>query len=125
MNSSSKSPQVTLTHRLLGVRKKGTPPLHPPIQTNIQLRFTFHNTPRLQDLTPQNLNRYDALFVYANIERIDHQSEKNILDYVKSGHGYIPIHCASYCFLNSKPLTELTGARFKSHGTGTFKETYA
>src|SRR5258706_2009913 len=85
--------------------------------------FTY--TDRLADLTPQNLNRYDALFVYANTERIDPQSEKNILDYVHAGHGYIPIHCASYCFLNSKPLTELTGARFKSHGTGTFKETFA
>src|SRR5215208_1442683 len=85
--------------------------------------FTY--TDRLQDITPQNLARYDGLFVYANIERIDSQTEKNILDYVKAGHGYIPVHCASYCFLNSKPLTELTGARFKSHGTGVFKETYA
>src|SRR3954466_105585 len=85
--------------------------------------FTY--TDRLQDITPQNLARYDALFVYANTERIDAQTEKAILDYVRAGHGYIPVHCASYCFLNSKPLTELTGARFKSHGTGTFKETFA
>ncbi|HEV8377611.1 MAG TPA: PVC-type heme-binding CxxCH protein, partial [Tepidisphaeraceae bacterium] len=84
--------------------------------------FTY--TDRLQDITPQNLARYDGLFVYANIERIDSQTEKTILDYVHAGHGYIPVHCASYCFLNSKPLTELTGGRFKSHGTGTFKETF-
>ena len=85
--------------------------------------FTY--TDRLQDITPQNLARYDGLFVYANIERIDPKTEKTILDYVHEGHGYIPVHCASYCFLNSKPLTELTGGRFKSHGTGTFKETFA
>src|SRR6266481_879405 len=40
--------------------------------------FTY--TDRLQDITPQNLNRYDGLFVYANIERIDSQTEKAILD---------------------------------------------
>src|SRR5882724_7445530 len=51
--------------------------------------FTY--TDRLQDLTPKNLKRYDALFVYANIERIDSKTEKNILDYVHAGHGYIPI----------------------------------
>src|SRR5687768_1890163 len=85
--------------------------------------FTY--TDRLADINPTNLNRYDALLVYANIERITPDAEKAILNYVASGRGYIPVHCASYCFLNSKPLTELTGARFKSHGTGTFKETYA
>jgi type 1 glutamine amidotransferase len=85
--------------------------------------FTY--TDRLADINPANLNRYDALLVYANLERVNPEAEKAILDYVASGHGYVPIHCASYCFLNSKPLTELTGARFKSHGTGVFKETYA
>src|SRR2546421_6341553 len=96
------------------------------VYTNFARRgIDFTYTDRLQDITPENLNRYDALLVYANIERIDPTTEKNILNYVKEGHGYIPIHCASYCFLNSKPLTELTGARFKSHGTGTFKETYS
>ena len=29
-----------------------------------------------------------------------------------------PIHCASFCFLNSPKITALTGAQFKSHGTG-------
>ncbi|HEV8606796.1 MAG TPA: PVC-type heme-binding CxxCH protein [Tepidisphaeraceae bacterium] len=96
------------------------------IHSNFSRRgIDFTYTERLIDLNPTNLNRYDALLVYANIERITPDAEKSILDYVKAGHGYVPIHCASYCFLNSKPLTELTGARFKSHGTGTFKETWA
>jgi len=80
-------------------------------------------TDRLEDLTPENLGRYDALLVYANIERIAPEQEKAILDYVASGKGYVPLHCGSYCFLNSPELTALTGARFKSHGTGVFKDT--
>ena len=80
-------------------------------------------TDRLDDLNPQNLSRFDALLVYANIERIGADQEKAILDYVAGGKGFVPIHCGSFCFLNSPQLTALTGARFKSHGTGVFKET--
>ena len=35
----------------------------------------------------------------------------------------MPIHCASYCFLNSPKYIEFVGAQFKSHGTGVFEET--
>jgi len=80
-------------------------------------------TDRLDDLNADNLARFDALLVYANIERIGSAQEKAILDYVAAGKGFVPIHCGSYCFLNSPELTALTGGRFKSHGTGVFKET--
>src|SRR5205085_4397294 len=63
--------------------------------------------------------------IYANTTRIEPDEEKALLDYVASGGGFAPIHCASYCFLNSPEITALTGARFKSHGTGVFKETIA
>ncbi|HEV3003722.1 MAG TPA: PVC-type heme-binding CxxCH protein, partial [Pirellulales bacterium] len=46
--------------------------------------------------------------------------EKALLDYVAGGGGFVPIHCASYCFLNSPECIALVGAQFKSHGTGTF-----
>jgi putative membrane-bound dehydrogenase-like protein len=80
-------------------------------------------TDNVNDLNAATLNRYDVLLVYANITQITPEQEKAVLDYVESGHGYAPIHCASYCFLNSPKLTALTGARFKSHKTGVFKET--
>ena len=35
--------------------------------------------------------------------------------------GFIPLHCASYCFLNSPKYIELVGAQFQRHGTGTFR----
>lgn len=80
-------------------------------------------TDDLDDLNAQNLNRYDVLLLYANWLKISPEQEKALLDFVESGHGFAPIHCASYCFLNSPKITALIGARFKSHKTGVFKET--
>jgi putative membrane-bound dehydrogenase-like protein len=82
-------------------------------------------TDDINDLNPQTLGRYDVLMLYANITKIAPEQEKALLDFVESGHGFAPIHCASYCFLNSAKITALTGARFKSHNTGVFKETIA
>ena len=84
--------------------------------------FTY--TDRLSDLNPDTLSRYDNVLLYANIEKIAPEQERALLDYVAAGHGFAPIHCGSYCFLNSPRITALTGARFKSHGTGTFHETH-
>lgn len=80
-------------------------------------------TDKLSDLNPDMLGRFDALLIYANHTRISPEQEKALLDYVESGHGLVPIHCASFCFLNSPKYIELVGGQFKSHGTGVFKET--
>ncbi len=79
-------------------------------------------TDNLSDLNPQTLGLYDALLVYANITSVAPEQEKAILDYVASGKGFVPVHCASACFGDSKELVALMGGRFKSHGTGVFKE---
>ncbi|HZN64381.1 MAG TPA: PVC-type heme-binding CxxCH protein [Tepidisphaeraceae bacterium] len=84
--------------------------------------FTY--TDQLSDLNPDTLSRYDCVLLYANIEKIGPEQDKALLDYVASGRGFVPVHCGSYCFLNSKDITALTGARFKSHGTGVFRETH-
>lgn len=80
-------------------------------------------TENVGDLNPTTLARYDVVLLYANIERIAPDQEKALLDYVENGGGFVPVHCGSFCFLNSPKITAMTGARFKSHGTGTFKET--
>ena len=80
-------------------------------------------TDTLDSLNSTNLARYDVLVIYANHTRISPEQEKALLDYVESGHGFVPIHCASFCFLNSPKYVELVGGQFKSHGTGVFKET--
>ena len=80
-------------------------------------------TDSLADLNPVALSSYDSLLIFANHTEISPEQEKTLLDFVGSGGGLIPVHCASYCFLNSPKYIELVGAQFRSHGTGVFKET--
>ncbi|HEY1381687.1 MAG TPA: PVC-type heme-binding CxxCH protein, partial [Gemmataceae bacterium] len=80
---------------------------------------------KVEDLNPKTLAGYDGLIIYANTTRISPDQEKALLDYVESGKGFIPLHCASYCFLNSPKYVELVGAQFKSHNTGTFRTVIA
>jgi len=80
-------------------------------------------TDNMDDLNPAKLAGFDCLAVYANTTRISPEQEKAMLDFVAAGGGFVPLHCASYCFLNSPKYIELVGAQFKSHGTGVFKET--
>ncbi|MBX9583866.1 MAG: ThuA domain-containing protein [Gemmataceae bacterium] len=84
---------------------------------NIALTYTD----KLDDLNPKTLAGYDGLVVYANHEKITPEQEWALLEYVASGKGFIPVHCASYCFLNSPKYVALVGAQFRSHGTGTFR----
>jgi putative membrane-bound dehydrogenase-like protein len=72
-------------------------------------------------LNPTTLERFDGLMIYANTVKITPDEEAALLDFVTKGKGFIPVHCASYCFLNSPKYIELVGAQFKSHGTGTFR----
>ncbi|MBX9678562.1 MAG: ThuA domain-containing protein [Gemmataceae bacterium] len=72
-------------------------------------------------LNAETLSKYDGLVIYANTTEIDPAAEKALLDYVASGKGLIPLHCASYCFLNSPKYIELVGAQFQRHDTGTFR----
>ncbi|MEO6006352.1 MAG: PVC-type heme-binding CxxCH protein [Opitutus sp.] len=85
----------------------------------IQLVYTED----LSALTLQNLKRYDALLIYANIDNISPEQDKALSDYVTQGGGLFPLHCASYCFRNSDRYVSMVGGQFKSHGTGVFKTT--
>jgi putative membrane-bound dehydrogenase-like protein len=67
-------------------------------------------------LEPETLNQYDALVIYANITEINPEQEKALLEYVRSGHGFVPLHCASFCFLNSPAYIALVGGQFQRHG---------
>jgi len=76
-------------------------------------------------LNAKTLARYDGLLIYSNLTKITASQESALLDFVASGKGFIPLHCASYCFLNSPEYIELVGAQFKSHGAGTVRTTIA
>ncbi|MFN5375428.1 MAG: PVC-type heme-binding CxxCH protein, partial [Chitinophagaceae bacterium] len=77
------------------------------------INFTY--TDDLADLNPQTLAKYDALMVFANWNEIDAAAEKALLDFVASGKGFLPIHCASYCFRNSDAYVKLVGGQFWRH----------
>ncbi|WP_020473492.1 PVC-type heme-binding CxxCH protein [Zavarzinella formosa] len=74
-------------------------------------------------LNAKILDKYDGLIVFANIDTIEPEQEKALLDFVASGKGFIPLHCGSYCFRNSEKYVELVGAQFQKHGTGVFRVT--
>lgn len=78
-------------------------------------------TDQLSDLNRQRLDDFAGLVIFANQTRISSEQEQALLDYVAAGHGFIPIHCASFCFQNSDAYVALVGAQFQRHGTGVFR----
>jgi putative membrane-bound dehydrogenase-like protein len=77
------------------------------------INFTY--TDKLEDLNAKTLSKYDALMVYSNWDIISQEQEKALLDFVASGKGFLPIHCASYCFRNSNEYVKLVGGQFWRH----------
>lgn len=72
-------------------------------------------------LNAATLARFDALMIYANITQITPAQEAALLEYVSKGGGFLPVHCASFCFHNSPKYIALVGAQFQRHGTGIFR----
>lgn len=77
-------------------------------------------TEKMSDLSLDNLRKYDGLIVYSNTTEISRDQESALLEYVAGGGGFIPLHCASYCFLNSPAYIDLVGAQFSKHGGEVF-----
>jgi putative membrane-bound dehydrogenase-like protein len=90
-----------------------------PVLKERGIELTYSD--KVEELNPANLGKYDGLIIYANTTKIAPEQEQALLDYVAGGKGFIPLHCASYCFLNSPKYIELVGAQFQRHGTGTFR----
>ncbi len=82
------------------------------------INFTYTDNPN--DLNPDNLDKYDGLVIYANHEQITPEQESALLNFVEKGRGFIPIHCASFCFQNSPKYIDLVGGQFMKHGTDSF-----
>lgn len=90
-----------------------------PAMAKRKIELVYSDIP--SDLNPETLKGYDGLVVYANIDRIEDDQAKALLDFVASGKGFVPLHCASYCFRNNDQVVALIGAQFLRHGTGTFR----
>ncbi|MGV3483883.1 MAG: PVC-type heme-binding CxxCH protein, partial [Planctomycetaceae bacterium] len=78
-------------------------------------------TDRADDLAQLSKDQYAALVVYANIDTITPEQAAGLLAYVRSGGGFVPLHCASFCFRNNDEVVALIGAQFMRHGTGVFR----
>ena len=90
-----------------------------PVMAKRGIAMTYTDT--LDSLTLANLNKYDGLVIYANHDRGKPEHVKAIVDYVEAGKGFIPLHCASFCFTNDEDYIKLVGAQFRSHTTGVFR----
>ena len=77
-------------------------------------------TSRPEALNETNLAFYDGLILYANHDSITPSQEKALLGFVKDGKGFIPLHCASWCFRNSPAVVDLIGGQFKTHQYDSF-----
>lgn len=82
------------------------------------ISFTYTSNP--DDLNPENLDKYDALMIYANHDSITTSQETALLSFVEKGRGFIPVHCASWCFRNSPKYIDLVGGQFSTHKTDSF-----
>ena len=63
------------------------------------------------------LGKFDVLLLYANHGTIAPHQWKNLKSFVENGGGFVPVHCASWCFGNEPGFDQLVGGRFKSHQT--------
>ena len=61
------------------------------------------------------LGKFDVLLLYANHGTIKPNQWKNLKSFVENGGGFVPVHCASWCFGNEPEFDQLVGGRFKSH----------
>jgi len=67
------------------------------------------------------LNRFDAVLIYANHKDITPKQWSNLLNFVeKEGKGFVPVHCASWCFQNEPGFDRLVGGRFAKHKGAVF-----
>ncbi len=83
------------------------------------INFTY--TDKLADLNPETLGKYDALMLYANWDSIAPTQADALLDFVAQGKGFLPIHCASYCFRNNPEVVKLIGGQFWRHTMDTIQ----
>ncbi|WP_068139003.1 PVC-type heme-binding CxxCH protein [Roseimaritima ulvae] len=85
-------------------------------QRGIELKYTD----RMEDINPDTLANFDGLVLYANIDEIEDGQAEALLKYVASGKGFIPLHCATYCWRNNRDIVALMGGQFQRHGGRVF-----
>ena len=79
-------------------------------------------TEKASDLNPETLGEVRRPGDLRQHDR-DHARTRRRRSSITSpnGGGFVPLHCASFCFLNSPEYIALVGAQFQKHGTGEFE----
>ena len=86
------------------------------------INITYAHT--VEALTEENLAKYDVLLIFANLYKLDVETQgQALLDFAKKGGGCVLLHCAAGCFRESEfdEYVDLLGAQFKRHGKGVFR----
>ena len=83
--------------------------------------FDYVTSPAQAFDDAEYLNRFDAVLIYANHKEITPSQWTHLLNFVeKQGKGFVPVHCASWCFQNEPGFDKLVGGRFAHHKTAVF-----
>ncbi|MEC5125311.1 PVC-type heme-binding CxxCH protein [Verrucomicrobiales bacterium BCK34] len=67
------------------------------------------------------LSKFDTVLLYANHKTIELDEWTNLKTFIEDGGGFVPVHCASWCFQNIPEYDQLVGGRFANHKTGIFR----
>ncbi len=67
------------------------------------------------------LEKFDAVLLYANHITIEQDEWQNLKTFIEDGGGFVPVHCASWCFQNIPEFDQIVGGRFANHKTGIFR----
>jgi type 1 glutamine amidotransferase len=76
-------------------------------------------TDQKEDLNPDTLLKYDAVFIYHNLPEITDEQDSALFAFVENGGGVVAVHLG-ITWGNSARYPGLVGARFGGHGEGTF-----
>ncbi|MEM0969497.1 MAG: PVC-type heme-binding CxxCH protein, partial [Verrucomicrobiota bacterium] len=83
--------------------------------------FDYHSSPKTAFRDPRYLQKFDAVLIYANHREIERKHWNHLLAFIEKGGGFVPVHCASWCFQNIPEYEQVLGARFRSHRAGIFQ----
>lgn len=131
-NQPTQATTQTLKPRRLEILFLGDNGHHRPIERVPQIMgalgakgINFTYSDNLNDLNTNYLNKFDGVLLYANWDTISKPQERALVDYIASGKGFIPVHCASYCFRNSEELVKIMGGQFWRHTWDTIQPVWA
>jgi uncharacterized protein len=78
--------------------------------------FDVTSTEDVSALAPERLHRYKSVVFYTSGELpLSDREKKGLLDFVRSGHGFVGVHSATDTFYLWRDYRELIGGYFNNH----------